>query len=92
MDAIPIYLSIAQIIIIPILTVLLSNYLESARERKKRSLEKDRELFTSIKSSFTEGRNLVTFFRDHSVGDLTHREYITQAYTAKENLEQPGAA
>jgi hypothetical protein len=81
---------IAQIILIPILTVLLSYFLDKYKEKANRNLIKDQEVFESLKSSFTEGRDLVVFFRDHSVGDLTHRGYITQLCALKEKLQSSG--
>jgi hypothetical protein len=81
------YKDIAQIILIPILTVLLSYFLDKTKEKAKRNLIKDNETFASLKSSFFENRDLVSFFRDYSVGNLTHRDYISQIYIVKEKLQ-----
>ena len=81
---------IAQIILIPILTVLLSYFLNKSKEKADRNLIKDQEVFKSLKSSFTENLDLVVLFRDHSVGDLTHRDYITQALALQEKLQSSG--
>ena len=80
---------IAQIILIPILTVILSFTLDRIRERSTRSLKKDQETFASLKASFTDGRDLVIFFRDHSVGDPIHHDYVSQIDSLNRKLHQP---
>ena len=80
---------IAQIILIPILTVILSFTLNKIREKSKRNLKKDQEIFASLKSSFTDGRDLSLFFRDQSVGEPIHQEYISKIDSLNRKLHQP---
>jgi hypothetical protein len=81
---------IIQIILIPILTILLSGVLDLYKEKRKRNLKKDQDLFESLKVLFEGERNLVIFFRDHSVGDLTHRDYISRIVKIENDINLPG--
>jgi len=81
---------ILQIILIPILTILLSSVLDLFKEKRKRNLKKDQDLFETLKELIEGERNLVVFFRDHSVGDLTHREYISKVIKLDHEIDLPG--
>jgi hypothetical protein len=76
---------ILQFILIPIKLAL-----EIMSNRHTRNIEKDREIFKSIKNSFEKDRDLVYFFREHTVGNLTPREDMIRIDRLKEKLERPG--
>lgn len=81
---------IVQIILIPIITLLLTILWESIRDTQKRKREKDKKIFSELRESFESGRDLVVFFRDHSVGEPTHTDYISKVDEISRLLKRPG--
>jgi len=81
---------ILQIVLIPIITVLLTMIWDSVSKRRIRKRAKDKETYKSIKEGFEKERDLVSFFKNHSVGDDTLREDIQAVGSVKQILESPG--
>jgi hypothetical protein len=86
MDAI----QIVQIVLIPLITLGLTILWESARDIRKRKLEKDREIYQELREYFEGDIDLVAFFQNHSVGDPTRVECIDQFLRLLEKLKRPG--
>jgi len=81
---------IVQIILIPILTIILASILDSSKEKRKRNSTKDKELFELLKGLFEGKNDLILFFRDHSVGNHTHRDYISKVNKLEHEIVLPG--
>jgi len=81
---------ILQVVLIPIITIVLTIVWDSVSKRLIRNIAKDKEISQSIKDSFEKERDLIYFFRFHTVGDLTHREYMKAIDNLKYKLESPG--
>lgn len=79
-----------QIILIPLLTVILTKSIDFFSKRHERNIANDRETFKLLKESFEGQRDLVYFFRDHSVGDSTNSDDILSIIRLSEKLDSPG--
>lgn len=75
---------ILQIVLIPITKIW-----DSINNRNIRKIAKDKEIYQSIKDIFEDG-DLIYFFCNHSVSNLTHREYMKTIDKLQNKLESPG--
>lgn len=81
---------IVQIIAIPIITIILAYLLDIKKSKNKTRAENDRKLMQELKNVFEIDGDLIYLFRDHSVGNLTHRDYLTQADILEKLIGGPG--
>lgn len=81
---------ILQIILIPILTLGLTESWKYLKKRRTRNVEKDKEVFQSIKDIFEEDMSMFHFFGTTSGRDLVLLEYIERIWALQEELYRPG--
>ena len=81
---------IVQIIAIPLITVFLAHLLDQKKSKNKTRAENDRKLFLDLRNVFEIDGDLIYLFRDHSVGDLIHRDYMKHAHKLETLIGGPG--